>query len=173
MAINATPGAANADAYATLAEADAYIDTILNAGAWATAVDADQERALKMARRLLDSYYTWLGTRTYEVQALDFPRLGLTRDNSWPVDSTTIPHEIRDASIQFGLWLLENNPNEENEVAAQGITEIKVSTIQLKFKDVIASRTIPDFIDVMIPKEWYENADADAEALKTSIFEVV
>src|SRR5688572_24606071 len=98
MAINATPGSPTADAYATLAEATAYMAANLYSEVWTSAVTDDQERALKMASRLLDAYFKWLGVRTYSDQALGFPRTGLFRDSTIAVDSTTIPVEIRNAA---------------------------------------------------------------------------
>jgi len=172
MALNATPGSPTADSYATVAEGDAYHDTSLFATGWTGAVLADKERALKMATRLLDSYYTWLGQRTFSDQALGFPRTGLFRDTTIVVDSATIPPEIRNATAEFGKFLLANDPNQQNEAAAQGITKIKVSTIELTFKDVIESKSIPDFIDLMIPEEWYVGGVVEDD-LKSSIFEIV
>ena len=121
---------------------------------------------------MLDAYFRWLGFRTYDDQALGFPRAGLFRDTVIAVDSTTIPPEIRNATAEFAQWLLANNPYAENEVAVQGITQIKVATIELKFKEVIEGRGIPDFITALIPVEWYVGGIVEDE-LKTSIFEVV
>lgn len=173
MAITATPGSSTADSYATLAEADAFFASSLYPEVWTSAVDDLQERALKMGTRLLDAYFRWLGIRTYSDQALGFPRTGLFRDSTVAVDSTTIPVEIRNATIEFAKWLLENNPNTENQTIAQGITEIKVSSIQLKFKDVLEARVIPDFVKLLIPVEWYVGGIPEEDALKSAIFEIV
>lgn len=173
MAINATPGSPTADSYATVAEGTAFFGASLYPEVWTAATLDLQERSLKMATRLLDAYYKWLGIRTYSDQALGFPRTGLFRDSTVAVDSTTIPVEIRNATIEFSKWLLENNPNVENEAQAQGITEIKVSTIQLKFKEVVEARVIPSFVNLLIPVEWYVGGIPDEDALKSAIFEVV
>jgi hypothetical protein len=172
MALNATPGSPVADSYATVAEGTAYFDAHLFSTGWDAAVSATREKALKTATRLLDSYFKWLGIRTNEDQSLGFPRTGLFRDTTIVVDSTTIPIEIRNAAIEFSQWLMANNPLAENDVAVQGITSIKVATIELKFKEVIESRSIPDFIKLMVPPEWYEGGILDDE-LDSSIFEVV
>jgi hypothetical protein len=172
MALNATPGSPTADSYATLAEGDAYFDAHLYSSGWTATLDPTQERALKTATRLLDSYFKWLGVRTYEDQALGFPREGLFRDTTIAVDSTTIPPEIRNATVEFAQWLIANNPYAENEITVQGITELKVGSIQLKFKDVIEGRIIPDFIKLLIPPEWYEGGLVD-DSLKSALFEVV
>jgi hypothetical protein len=172
MAVNATAGSPTADSYATVAEGTAYFANHLYATGWTAAVLDTHERSLKTATRLLDSYFKWLGIRTYNTQALGFPRTGLFRDTTIAVDSTTIPPEIRNATIEFAQWLIANNPYVENEIVVQGITEIKVATIQLKFKDVIEGRLIPDFIKLLIPVEWYEGGIPDT-SLASSIFEVV
>jgi hypothetical protein len=172
MPIVATPGASNADSYATLAEADAYHGVSLYSTVWDAATDVNQEKALKMATRLLDAYFVWLGSRTYADQALGFPRTGLFRDTTVVVDSATIPVEIRNATAEFGQYLLANNPNTPNGIAVQGITKVKAGPIEVQFKDVIESKVVPDHILLMIPKAWYEGGIIEDD-LTTAIFEVV
>lgn len=72
-----TPGATNSNSYATVAESDSYHDTILNADVWINATTTNQERALIMATRLLDSMVTWKGIPASSDQALQWPRRGV------------------------------------------------------------------------------------------------
>jgi hypothetical protein len=67
-------GRSDANAYASVADGDAYHDGHLYATAW-TAVPADQKAvALVMATRLIDAEYQFNGTRTTSVQGLQWPR---------------------------------------------------------------------------------------------------
>jgi len=67
-------GKADANAYASVADGDAYHDGHLYATAWSGA-SADQKAvALVMASRLIDAEYQFNGTRTTSVQGLQWPR---------------------------------------------------------------------------------------------------
>ena len=67
-------GLADANAYADVADADAYHAGHLYASAW-TAATADQKAvALVMASRLIDAEYQFNGTRTTANQAMQWPR---------------------------------------------------------------------------------------------------
>lgn len=67
-------GKADANAYASVADGDAYHDGHLYATAW-TGASADQKAvALVMASRLIDAEYQFIGTRTTAGQSLQWPR---------------------------------------------------------------------------------------------------
>src|ERR1017187_2308118 len=68
-------GKADANAYAEVANGDAYHAGHLYATAW-TAATADQKAvALVMATRLIDAEYQFNGLRTVDAQALQWPRV--------------------------------------------------------------------------------------------------
>jgi hypothetical protein len=79
-------GMANANAYADVADGDAYHAGHLYASAW-TAASADQKAvALVMASRLIDSEYQFNGLRSQSLQALQWPRV-----NCLDLDKAPIP----------------------------------------------------------------------------------
>ena len=67
-------GLANANAYADVADGDAYHEGHLYATAWTAATDAQKAVALVMASRLIDAEYQFNGTRTNAGQGLQWPR---------------------------------------------------------------------------------------------------
>jgi hypothetical protein len=67
-------GKADANAYADLADANAYFGGHLYATAWTAATDDQKVVALVMATRLIDAEYQFNGTRTTAGQALQWPR---------------------------------------------------------------------------------------------------
>jgi hypothetical protein len=67
-------GLANANAYASAADGDAYHAGHLYATAWTGATDDQKAAALVMATRLIDAEYQFNGTRTTADQALQWPR---------------------------------------------------------------------------------------------------
>ena len=67
-------GRADANAYADLADGNAYHDGHLYASAWTAASDAQKSVALVMATRLIDAEVQFNGTRTNAAQGLQWPR---------------------------------------------------------------------------------------------------
>ena len=69
-------GRVDANAYADVADADAYHEGHLYATAWTAATAEQKATALVMASRLIDSLYQFGGTRVAVVQGLQWPRYG-------------------------------------------------------------------------------------------------
>lgn len=67
-------GRADANSYASVADADAYFAGHLYASAWTAAAADRKAAALVMATRLIDAEFLFNGTRTSEDQALQWPR---------------------------------------------------------------------------------------------------
>ena len=67
-------GLANANAYADVADGDAYHDGHLYASAWTVATTPNKTAALVMATRLIDAEYQFGGVRAQADQALQWPR---------------------------------------------------------------------------------------------------
>lgn len=106
MALVATPGASNANAYDTAANADAYfadrgIDT------W-TGAAADKEEALIRGADYIDNFYhgRWLGLRTYETQSMDWPRSWVTDVDGYAIDQDEIPTRLKEANYEAAYLIL-------------------------------------------------------------------
>jgi hypothetical protein len=69
-------GRVDANAYADVADADAYHEGHLYATAWTAATPEQKATALVMASRLIDSLYQFGGTRVSLEQGLQWPRYG-------------------------------------------------------------------------------------------------
>ena len=96
-------GKADANAYANVADGDAYHAGHLYASAW-TAASSDQKAvALVMASRLIDAEYQFGGVKFVDAQALQWPRY-------------RCPDPDRDATLGLGLLLTSNNWVPENLV---------------------------------------------------------
>lgn len=161
MALIATPGAADANSYATVAQAQAYMDTLLtDASGWSTATTPTKEAALITATRLIDSWFRWLADPTYSDQALGFPRTGLYLNNQ-VVNPLTIPRQMVEATSEFARELLTVDPATIiTDTAAQGIEEAKAGSLSVKFTEIAASdrrlAPIPAYVISLIPSQWYE-----------------
>lgn len=95
-------GLANADAFITLAFADAY-HTAKGNTTW-TGTDALKENAIRRATTYLSNSYTWKGLRSHgRSQALMWPRAGIWDQEGYGIPSDQIPIEIQNATAEIAL----------------------------------------------------------------------
>ena len=117
-------GKADANAYANVADGDAYHAGHLYASAW-TAASADNKAvALVMASRLIDAEYQFGGVKSVDSQALQWPRY-------------RCPDPDRDATLGVGLLLTSENWVPENLVPKP----VVLATCELARELLIADRT--------------------------------
>lgn len=109
-----------ATSYATIVEAQSYFDARLHTEAWDEADDATRDKALCQATRIIDRL-NFLGCKTEENQALQFPRDG----------DTDIPDDIKSATDELALALLDGvSPDLEFEnlfMVSQGYSSVRSS----------------------------------------------
>ena len=127
----ATAGAADANSYCTVAQADEHlVGYRLNSTAWdeSTAKVA----ALLMATQHLDRL-NWIGEKATSAQALRWPRIdAYDRDGSL-IDSTTLPMGLVRATAEMAFWLIQ-----EDRTAIPGgeqLAQLKAGPVDLKFRD--------------------------------------
>lgn len=125
VVIVATAGAANANSYVTLAEAQTIIDGFVEDAditAWAAATTDQKNRALFTATQRLDRE-RFLGARATDTQALQWPRTGVRKPDTYintyavgfPFRITTdyftdteIPQQIQYAQVVLAVFLHNN-----------------------------------------------------------------
>jgi hypothetical protein len=170
----ATPGAANANSYLTLAEATAYFETRLPIPEW-DEVDS-QEGMLIMATRLMESMYspmrklvrvqppgqsyylirpTWTGSPASSTQRLAWPRLGMYDRNGNAIASTVIPQELKDATAELAGQLAKGDRTLDSDASIQGLSSIRAGSVSLSFKDAFdATKVIPDIVFGLLVPSW-------------------
>ena len=148
VVFDSTVGGANANSFVTLAEFKLYADGRMpQSAAVAAALDPDDlHRALITATRLIDEYADWDSSRTYPgVQNLGLPRIGLyDTDAEVFYLSTTIPYPAIHATSELAIRLLEDD--RLSDFPIEGIRELKVAVIELKFDKTDGRPIIPDEI---------------------------
>jgi hypothetical protein len=103
MALDTTVGGADAESYASVAEADAYHAARGNAS-WGTLAEGDKEIALRLATEYLEGAYAlaWPAARASDTQRLSWPR-----EDAYAFDvailETVIPPAVRDACALLAL----------------------------------------------------------------------
>ena len=117
-------GKADANAYANVADGDAYHAGHLYASAWTAATADNKAVALVMASRLIDAEYQFGGVKSVDSQALQWPRY-------------RCPDPDRDATLGVGLLLTSENWVPENLVPKP----VVLATCELARELLIADRT--------------------------------
>jgi hypothetical protein len=171
VTVVATAGAANANSYLTVAEADTYFTSRLRATTWTSASADDKARALIMACRHIEERADWdesmAGTRTSTTQVLSWPRTGaLTREGDAYFDSGTVPSVIKYAAAEQAL--IELGSDRTEEPSARGIKRVSAGSVEVEFDGLDSSRTnvVTDEVwGALSP--WTINAGAGAHTLQT------
>lgn len=141
MALIETPGSATANTYATLAEFNAYAVNRVPTLTWfTTATDPQKEAALQAAARELDACFTWTGVAVDDVQALTWPRSGMLTRNGFPIATTVIPVDLKEAQCEMALQLGASDRLGDNSAFKKGITSLKAGSVALSFSDVQGSQ---------------------------------
>jgi hypothetical protein len=152
IVIDATPGGANANSFCTLAEANTYHDGHNYATAWLSASMDQRNRALATATRLLDELVEWKGDVSSETQALGWPRTYSQDLNGNEIAGNVVPQKLKDAEAEFARQLIEANRMQDSKTETEGIEEMKVGEIELKFRYPHA-KVLPDAVFYMI-RHW-------------------
>ena len=154
MALIVTPGAIDADSYASLAYALTY-HAARGHAAWAIGLDADRETALRRATVWLDSTYRaqWenIGYRiNARVQALDWPMSNIRDVAGWYVDYATIPTEVVNATCEAALreYAIPGSLLPDY-VQAQAVETATAGPVSVTFKAGIGAGTVIPILTVV------------------------
>jgi len=180
-----TPGASDANSYATLAEADSYHEGHLYASAWALAASGEKIIALIMSTRLLDAMPgAWTGSASLETQALGWPRSGMLSRNGYAIASGTIPVDLKNAEAEFARQLIGSDLTETNAIVAQGISSLSAGPVSLSFQQseeqYLALRQkdsqnaiIPDVVRLLLVPSWLKDPRDEQVQYRGMIAEVL
>lgn len=130
-------GLANANSYASVADADTYHSDRGN-DIWEDLTELQKEQSLIRATDYMEAVYRlrWKGYRHSETQALSFPRDELQREdftylNQWSYyPNDEVPKEVKNACIELAL---KASTQELNPDLTQGVIMEKVDVIQIEY----------------------------------------
>lgn len=147
VVIVATPGAANANSYLTLAEATAIVDGFVedaDVQHWNSGNTDSRNRALFTATQRLDRE-RYLGARATDTQALQWPRTGVRKPDTYintyavgfPFRITTdyftdteIPTQIQYAQVVLAVFL-HNNTDALGLSGLEDYKNVKIGSIDV------------------------------------------
>jgi len=147
-----TPGAADANSYCTVAEADTYHSLRLHSETWTAATATIKETAVIMATRCLDFMYEWAEYSTSADQALMWPRIGLLSANQLEyIDEYEIPPELKNATAEYARQLIDVDRTTDQQPTLSSLT---AGPISLAFTNFVPTAVVPDAVINMIPSWW-------------------
>lgn len=127
-------GRADAESFASLAAADAYHASRGNV-AWAGALDADKENALRRATDYTEQEYRskWRGARMSLTQALSWPRFNVQLDDvgfgriAAYVPNNTVPPQVIQACCELAIRALQGAlaPDLQRQIIAETVGPIR------------------------------------------------
>lgn len=116
-------GLAAANAYVSIAAADAYHADRGNTG-WDTAGVKEKQQAIVRATDYLDETFDWQGRRLTETQALDWPRDAAFLLDGTEVDPDSVPPRLERACSEIALAALCRDVDpDSDEVGATSQTK--------------------------------------------------
>lgn len=123
----------NTNSYVTIADADAYFTTRIDADEWISAADELKEQALVTATQLIDDR-PWVGAAVSSSQALAWPRKDVIyydpkMGQQITIADNEVPSQVKLAVYEQALHLLQN----EDLIAqkTQTFESISVGSISL------------------------------------------
>ena len=141
--IDATLQGASANSYVTLAEADAYFETVPESTTWNDKTDDQKTRALISATRWIDAL-SFYGDRCTETQALKWPREDYKVDGIKLV-CTLIPQQVKVATYELARAFANDTDSITGTSGTTGLyDEVELGELKVKYKD---SSTTPGLIN--------------------------
>ena len=144
-------GKADANAYANVADGDAYHAGHLYASAW-TAASADQKAvALVMASRLIGTEYRFAGTRAVATQSLQWPREDCPDpDTGEAVPENSVPKPVVEATCELARELLI--VDRTAAPVGEGLSYQNNGSVQTGYDKADTRPIIPKLVQAMLAK---------------------
>src|SRR4051812_24704164 len=126
-----TPGAVDANSYATDIEADDYNASRPHTDDWTNANDDMKEAALIHAARLIDAGFVWTGSPTTQTQALTWPRVGMVNRNGGAIAGDIIPQELKNAQSELARQLVVADLTANDDAAKANLSSMSAGPVSL------------------------------------------
>jgi hypothetical protein len=123
-------GLTNATSYVSIAYADDYFTYINYQASWFELATIDRERALMNGTQFTDSQYIYIGYKSSEVQALQWPRTDAIDNNGYEI--TGIPKNLQQATCEAAIRTL--NSTLYTDINTKGNIKLeKVDVIEVEY----------------------------------------
>ena len=144
-------GKADANAYANVADGDAYHAGNLYASAWTAATADNKAVALVMASRLIDAEYQFGGTRAVASQALQWPREDCPDPDAGDmVAETIVPKAVVEAACELARELII--ADRTAAPAGEGLKYYNNAGVQTGYDKTDTRPVIPKLVQALLAK---------------------
>lgn len=138
------------DTYVSLADADTYWESYAGGTNWADATDPNKEKALREATQFVDKSYHFVGDHTgLNSQVLAWPRYNAIDKQGRSLNSTDIPHAVKDAvsylaEQALGASLLQSKDR------GGAIRKVKAGSVEVEYEEnSITQKSFP-YADLLL-----------------------
>lgn len=118
--------------YIARADAITYFTDLIHGADFLGATTTIQDQALISATAMLDRQ-EWVGSKTGDPQALDWPRTGVSDPEGVAVDSATVPQFIKDATCELALALIQDLRVQTNADTSKNIKSLKAGPAEIHY----------------------------------------
>ena len=157
-------GLANANAYASAADGDAYHDGHLYASTWTAATTGTKEKALVMASRLIDGLFQFNGFKRLSTQSLQWPRRecrdpdntngivpGLLLARGPFLDETKVPPLVVNGTCELARELIKQDRTDDPD--GEGLRSLEiVGATKLEFEAPDRPPVVPSLVQTWLGK---------------------
>jgi len=174
-------GKPDANSYAAVADGDAYHDGHLYASAWTAATNANKEKSLVMATRLIDGLFQFNGFKRLASQALQWPRRecrdpdiengvvpGLLLVRGPYLDETKVPAVVVNATCELARALLVEDRTDDPD--GEGLSSMNVvGSLGLVFNPADPQPVVPAIVQTWLSKlgEYLARSKGTARLVRT------
>lgn len=157
-------GKVDANAYADVADGDAFHEAHLYASDWTAASAGNKAMALVMATRLIDAHFQFRGFKAHDAQALRWPRefardddalrtrgfAGLSQRDEY-FAGNVVPKTLREATIETARELIKADRTEAPD--GEGLSSMALTgTLAMTFDKSDRRPVIPHVAQAMLSK---------------------
>lgn len=119
-------GKPDAETYVDLTYVAAYLQKLYPdffTNDWSPLTDAQKETAARLGTRYIEDYYRgkWKGHRTFERQALAFPRSGVQDVDGYALSAVNIPDRLKQASCEAIMRAVDGSLQPDIPAAARNV----------------------------------------------------
>lgn len=140
------------DTYLSLADANTYWDENTGGTNWATASDAEKEKALRAATQYVDKHYSWLGNHPGNSQGLSWPRLNVVDKDGRTIGGNVIPDAVKNATAYIAEQVLADGGILPKRNRNSSIKSVKAGSVEVEYDDMAPTRTHYDYADLILSK---------------------